>query len=81
MQYESYSLDVAGLTEAFNNVKDSLLDTMQRDGIIADAEALGGKYIVVVHKKGWFGQAYDKLFGKDDDKPDKLKFSILRTKS
>lgn len=66
-----YSFTETDMQINANLVKDVLLRALENDGVIAEGEAvsLGSKYAVLVGKKGFFGQIYDKIRGRNDDEP------------
>ncbi len=63
-----YSYTVGSLTSLSNDVKDALLKSLEREGLLKGEDSdLGGKYIVVVHEPGFFGRLYAKLAGEKKD--------------
>jgi len=60
-----YSMEVEELTEALNLGKEAILAGLEKDGFLKEGQAktLGEMYALVIHKKGWFGTLWDRLFG------------------
>jgi hypothetical protein len=52
-----------------NTVKESVIFALEREGLLKEpAEAICAKYVVVVHKEGWFGRLFKRITGGTYDK-------------
>lgn len=66
------------LTPLSNGIKDELFRQLERDGVIDDAEYFSAKYVIVAKSKGFFGKAYDNIFG-EGKQDDELLVKVLKT--
>ena len=61
--------DNEDLTIASNQVVDIFINTMHKEGIIDEDKVKEmSRYRVVLHKKGFFGKLFNKLFDKEKTK-------------
>jgi len=74
----SYMYSKEDLTTFANEIKETLLETMGKDGHInKDYEELCTKYILIINSKGMFGKLWDKLTGL---KTDELRVTVLKSR-
>jgi hypothetical protein len=66
--YSEMDLSLAGDLENYNSAKEAIVDALFREEFITEeqAETLKTKYVVVIVKGNWFGQAIGKLLNKKD---------------
>jgi len=59
-----YTTDPDEIQKNANTVKEVVLAALEREGFLKLGMALeiGEKYAVVLHKKGWFGEWFNKHF-------------------
>lgn len=68
MNIKTYELTAGGLMKTSNQVKEILLDSLERDGLLKEsAEWIAQRYTIVVTEKGWLGKAFDALLGNKDE--------------
>ncbi len=74
-----YMYGPAELTETANQVKEILLETLEREGLLAegtDAQTIAATYAVICYTPGWFGKVWEKVRGTTSDT---WRFAILKT--
>ncbi len=66
--YSSDEVQLASELTNYNAAKESIVDALVREGFLTveQAETLKTKYVVVLVKGNWFGQAIGKLLNKKD---------------
>ncbi len=59
-----YTLDSEDIQKNANVIKEVILKGLEHEGYIksGDATKIGELYAIVLHKKGWFGEWFDKHF-------------------
>lgn len=58
-----YGQDLEALNKHANIIKEVVLEGLEREGLLkAPAAEVGARYAVILHKKGWLGQFWDKWF-------------------
>jgi len=59
-----YTTDAQEINKNANTIKEVVLNGLQREGVITKekADEIASKYAIVMHKKGWLGQLWDKWF-------------------
>ena len=58
-----YTQDLEDINRHANLVKEVVLECLEREGLLkATAADIGARYAVVLHKKGWLGEFWDKWF-------------------
>lgn len=68
MNMKSYPMELDDLTRNGNQIKEQLLKSLEREGLLLKpAEEISAKYAVVVSEPTWFGNLFAKL--KKDEKP------------
>ncbi len=72
MTLETYNETAQDLQHNANVVKDILFDALIEDKILTAEQA--EKYVIVLHKKGYFGALLEKLWGSTD----KVSFKVLK---
>jgi hypothetical protein len=61
-----YSIDIDNLTEIANQVKEVLLDKLEREGVAINSKELSETYAVVITRPGMLGKIIQKHIGKGD---------------
>lgn len=58
-----YGQDLEALNRHANVVKEVVLEGLEEEGFLKGSAAeIGARYAVILHKKGWLGQFWDKWF-------------------
>lgn len=58
-----YGQSLEDLNKHANLVKEVILESLEKEGFLkAPATEIGSRYAVILHKKGWLGQFWDKWF-------------------
>lgn len=59
-----YTLGSEDMTQNANIIKEVVLSGLENQGFLKPGQAkeLGERYAIVMHKKGWLGQLWDKWF-------------------
>lgn len=61
-----------------NNIKDLILETIEKEGYLrASAQELSAKFVIVLKNKGLFGRIYDKIFKEEDEKDNTFYYKVL----
>ena len=64
-----YSFDDIELTKNANQIKETLLDALERDKLLTKSAAeISETYALVVVKPGWLGNFFRKIAGEEKDK-------------
>lgn len=56
---ELYSLSTEDMIQNANGAKEVLLQALERDGVILNADELSKKYVIVFKPRGMFGKLWD----------------------
>ncbi len=81
MDYHLYSMSPENLLTNMNVAKDVLLAGLEREGLLKGmAKEIGEKYGLVIHKKGWFGSLWERLFGGMKDEKGAEGFRVTMVK-
>lgn len=79
MKMEIYSMDATDFTQHANQVKEILLDALERDGLLKESAAnIAVTYAVVVSKPGWLGSLWKRLTNNKDDKQN-LRYDVVKS--
>jgi len=74
---EMYSMDLMSLTKNANEIKDTVLAALEREGLLkVPAAEIADKYVVVLHKEGWLGRSFKRIVGKYE--PNALAIDVLK---
>lgn len=58
-----YTQDLEDMNKHANLVKEVVLESLEREGFLKiPAAEIGARYAVILHKKGWLGELWDKWF-------------------
>lgn len=78
--YSIFTMDTGQLTGQANDVKDSVLLALEKDGKLTEsAEKLGGVYAVMIHEPSWLGKLWMKAKGIDPKEGKGLIITIVKT--
>jgi len=70
-----YTQDVEDINRHGNIVKEVVLEGLEREGFLkAPAAEIGARYAIIIHKKGWLGELWDKWFAGIKDGGFKVSF-------
>ena len=73
-----YSVTTEEMSRTANQLADSFMDRLLRDGVITkEAYDAAARYQFVCYEKGFWRRAFGKWLG-DSDSPDQLKYTIVR---
>ncbi len=68
MTWTVYQYSEPELTSLANQAKEQLLFALSNEGLLkGDPHQIAREYAIVIHKKGWLGQLWDKWRGTDRD--------------
>lgn len=69
MKEQSYLLSEAGITANLNSGKELLIEALLADNVICEdtARLIMTEYALIVVRKNWLGEMWDKLRGVKDD--------------
>jgi len=58
-----YTQDAEDVNKHANLIKEVILESLEREGLLKGSAAeVGSRYAVMLHKKGWLGELWDKWF-------------------
>lgn len=77
-----YNFSDGDLTQAGNDVKNTLLQSLENQGLLKEgvsAETLQKRLVVIIKPKGLFSRLYDRLMGENQSEDDKknVYFKVL----
>ena len=77
-----YNFSDGDLTQAGNDVKNTLLQSLENQGLLKEgvsAETLQKRLVVIIKPKGLFARLYDRLMGENQSEDDKknVYFKVL----
>ena len=64
------------LLEFINQGKELLLTSLEKDGVIENADKLKSDYVIVLTRQGWFGKVWDKFMNVEDGN---IYITVLKT--
>jgi len=75
-----YSYSEVSLTAFANQAKELIIQALYAEGLLkegSDLEEIAGKYALVVHRKGWLGDRWDKFC--NTEREDGVFFAIVKS--
>lgn len=79
MNLQYYSMDIADMNKNANVVKEAVLFSLEKEGLLKKpAVEIAAEYAIVVSKVGWFGKLWKKL-NQDDDDSKNLRYDVVRS--
>jgi hypothetical protein len=75
---EIYSQGLEDMMRQANVVKDTVLEALEKEGLLKKpAKEIGEQYAVVIHKRGWLGHFMAKWFG-DGEAAKSLRVNMVK---
>jgi hypothetical protein len=79
MDMTLYSMSIDDMTENANTVKECLLFTLEREGLLKKpATEIAEEYAIVCSKPGWFGTLWKKLKPNEDTKKN-VRYDVVKS--
>jgi hypothetical protein len=79
MQLETYTMDAATFMQQANQVKEALIEAMERDGLLTKpATEIMINYAIVITKPGWLGSFFKNMLHSDGAKLQNLRIDVVK---